>query len=411
MHSTSPKKTALLCYGAILALTVSAVAQAGKLDSTFGKGGIATQQSVVSNTTNFYSVGAVALQSDGKIVVAAGIPGGNDFTVPAVLRFLANGALDKNFGTNGEALLPNAFGGFGALAIQSDGKILVSTNAQSSANGEVDRYTAAGKLDSTFGNKGRVTFKLAAATGIALQPDGRILLSLQPLINSKFEVTRLLTDGATDTSFGANGIALPPGGNGPMELLANGDILVFGGLVSRLTSSGAVDTTFGVNGQMLAPNAGHALASNGDILTAGTLVSDPTVPSSGFAAFAYHSVGIGDPAFGQNGGVSTPVPSFPRVATAGMALESTGAIVEAGTVSTATEGAFGLVRYTPQGQLDSAFGTGGTVTTSFASSSTPIASAITIQSDDKIVVAGTVSAALLHGQFSTALVVARYLGN
>jgi hypothetical protein len=67
------------------------------------------------------------------------------------------------------------------------------------------------------------------------------------------------------------------------------------------------------------------------------------------------------------------------------------------------------VRYTPQGQLDSSFGSGGTVTTSFGSSITT-ASAIAIQSDDKIVVAGTLLKGEPHGQSETALVVARYLG-
>lgn len=143
--------------------------------------------------------------------MAGGVPGGNDFTVPAVLRFLSNGSLDKTFGAKGVALLPVSFGGFGALAIQSDGKLLVTTNAVSSANGEVVRYTTAGKLDSTFGSGGAVTFSLTAISGLALQPDGRILVSVQPLINTEFEVARLLTDGAVDTTFGANGFAFPPG--------------------------------------------------------------------------------------------------------------------------------------------------------------------------------------------------------
>jgi uncharacterized delta-60 repeat protein len=410
MNSKSPKRPPLPYSLILLALTATAFGQAGKLDSTFGNGGISSQQAVIGSTTNSYTVGAVSLQSDGKIVVAAGVPGSNDFTVPAVFRFLSNGKLDSTFGTGGIALLPNSFGGFGALAIQSDGKILVTTNAQSSANGEVVRYTTAGKLDSTFGSGGAVTLSLTAISGLALQPDGRILISVQPLVDTEFQIERLLTDGAVDTSFGTNGIALPPGGNGALQVLANEDILVFGGLVSRLTSTGAVDTQFGVSGQLLAPDSGHALASNGDILAAGSLVNNPSVPNSGLAAFAYQSVGIADPAFGTNGGVSTAFVDFPRVTAAAMALESTGSIVELGTVSSTSQGAFGLVRYTSQGRLDDGFGSAGTVTTSFGSGTTPIASAIAIQSDDNIVVAGTVGSVSLHGQFNTSLVVARYLG-
>ena len=105
----------------------------------------------------------------------------------------------------------------------------------------------------------------------------------------------------------------------------------------------------------LAQSSGHALAADGDILVAGTLSSNPAVPTSGLAAFSYLSVGIGDPAFGKNGGVLTAFPGFPTVMAAGMGLESTGAIVDLGTVSNSTASAFGLVRYTALGQLDTSF--------------------------------------------------------
>jgi uncharacterized delta-60 repeat protein len=221
-------------------------------------------------------------------------------------------------------------------------------------------------------------------------------------------VTRLLSNGSTDTSFGTNGVAIPPS-VGSLEVLENGDILVFGGLVSRLTGSGALDTSFGVNGQLLAQNSAFAAPANGDVLVAGTLISNPAVPTSGLSVFAYQSVGIGDPAFGHNGGAETPFTGFPMVTASGLSLESTGDIVELGTVSTRTLGAFGLVRYTPTGQLDTHFGSGGTLTTSFGINATVTASAIAIQSDDKIVVGGTVLTTDLHGQFTTELVVAGYL--
>lgn len=404
------KTRALMCCTILAVVTASAAGQAGHLDNTFGSGGIASQQTTVSQTTNFYVVGAIALQSDGKIVVAGGVPGTNDFTVPAVFRFLSNGSPDKSFGTNGIFVLPNSFGSYGAVAIQSDGKILAGSSA-SGPIAEVDRLTTTGHFDSSFGSGGRVTFSLSAFLGMGLQPDGRILVSVQRLTGGPQRVVRLLSSGSIDNSFGSGGSAFPPGGAGALEVLGNGEILVFGGLVSRLTSSGATDTAFGVSGQLLAPTAAHASAADGDILVAGTLVSDPTLPASGLAAYSYLSVGIGDSAFGRNGGVMTPLPGFPTVSAAGMGLESTGNIVELGTVSTQTTGAFGLVRYTALGQLDTSFGTGGTVTTTFGSNATVIASAVAVQSDDKIVVAGTVETVALHGQFNTSLVLARYLGH
>jgi len=409
MNSKFLKKYAgLHCCAILIAVTTSAAGQAGKLDNTFGNGGIATQQTTVIRTSNFYAVGAVAMQSDGKIVVVGGVPGNNDFTVPAVLRFLTNGSLDKTFAVNGVFVPPNTFGSYAAVAIQSDGKILLGTSA-GGPNAEVDRLTTAGLLDSSFGSGGRVTFKLSALLGMALQPDGRILAGVHSIIGGQSQVARLLSSGSRDSSFGTNGFAVPPGGAGPMEVLGNGDILVFGGLISRLASSGAIDTTFGVNGQLLAQTSGHASAADGDILVAGTLSSNPAVPSSGLAAFSYLSVGIGDPTFGKNGGALTAFPGFPTVGAVGMGLESTGDIVELGTVSNTTASVFGLVRFTSLGQLDTSFGTGGVVTTSFGNNATTNAAAIAIQTDDKIVVAGTVTTPALHGEFNTALVIARYL--
>jgi uncharacterized delta-60 repeat protein len=364
---------------------------------------------MVLPTTNLYAVGAIAIQTDGKIVVAGGVPGSTGFTVPAVLRFLSKGNLDNSFGVNGVAVLPNSFGSYGAVAIQSDGKIVAGTSS-GGVNAEVDRFTASGHLDSSFGSNGRVTFRLSSFAGLALQPDGRILAALHNVTGGGARVTRLLANGSTDTSFGTNGSAFPPGGEGTFEVLANVDILVFGGLISRLTGSGALDTTFGVNGQLQAQTGGHGLAADGDILVAGSLVNDPTIPSSAFAVFSYQSVGIGDPAFGKNGGVSTPLLGFPGITAAGLGLESTGDILELASATSSNVGAFGLVRYTSQGQLDTTFGPGGTVATTFGKTATVNASAIAIQSDDKIVVAGTVTTFGLHGQITTDLVVARYLG-
>ena len=136
-------KTYAALYCIIVAITASAAGQAGHLDSTFGTGGIATQQTVITQLTNVFSVGGVAIQGDGKIVVVGAVPGNHDFNVPAVLRFLSNGNLDTTFGANGVFVLPSSFGSYATVAIQSDGKILADTNAQA-IDGEVDRLTTAG---------------------------------------------------------------------------------------------------------------------------------------------------------------------------------------------------------------------------------------------------------------------------
>src|SRR4051794_15834519 len=80
----------------------------GFLDSTFAINGLAQvpffRPTTVPATTTAATSNAVAVQADGKIVLAGSSPsmnaaGGLDF---AVARLNANGTLDTTFGTGGE---------------------------------------------------------------------------------------------------------------------------------------------------------------------------------------------------------------------------------------------------------------------------------------------------------------------
>lgn len=85
-----------------------------------------------------------------------------------------------------------------------------------------------------------------------------------------------------------------------------------------------------------------------------------------------------------------------------MVIQPNQLIVAAGTASTsASNSSFALARYAPTGQLDNSFGTGGRVTTSFGNNTAASISAIFLQSDGKIVAAGTAG---------SNFAVARYLG-
>src|SRR5205823_305603 len=97
----------------------------GTLDSGFGESGKVTSEiGRTSDTAN-----SVALQSDGKIVVAgyAGAPGNNDF---AVARYNANGSLDTSFNGTGKATADFSKLDYGrSVAVQSEGKIVVAGDA------------------------------------------------------------------------------------------------------------------------------------------------------------------------------------------------------------------------------------------------------------------------------------------
>jgi len=155
----------------------------GSRDTSFGGG---TGSVHVGNR---WSKPHVAIQPDGKIVLSAQF---NDLssspsTPWAMLaRLDTAGNLDAGFGTGGVTgtiLTPNAEPK--SLALQPDGKILVSANEHVALGVDyplVLRYDASGLLDPTFGTNGKATQTATTlyrdrAIDLALQPDGRILLA------------------------------------------------------------------------------------------------------------------------------------------------------------------------------------------------------------------------------------------
>jgi uncharacterized delta-60 repeat protein len=420
MHQTKLHPASLLIFSVLLIASQQAAAQAGKLDPTFGKGGIATTDfGDQTQSNNVASANSVVIQPDGKIVVCGGAPGSQGFPVPAVARYHTNGTLDTSFGTSGIATIPSIEDiPLTAITLQTDGKILVSGTTF------VARYSSKGVLDSTFGTGGIATLKDfffgTTPTGLLVQPDGKILLA-------DGELVRFLSDGQLDTGFGNGGMARTAGYPATgLVLLPNGKILVASsvlgtsGFISQYDSNGGLDTTFGIDGQLASPGtaASLVLLGTGDFLAAGSLTNHTIQPfsgavASGFAVSRYLGAGVTDASFGTNGGTVTYVPNFPIVATSGLALQSTGDIILLATATQTSELAFALARYTANGQLDTTFGTDGTVVTQFGTSQNrPSVSAngLAIQSDGKIVVVGGYSIFVPYHGFDTAFKVVRYLG-
>jgi uncharacterized delta-60 repeat protein len=103
---------------------------AGYLDTSFG----APNGYVLTNINSSYSSGnGIAIQTDGKVVVAGGAQSGRGNSL-TVLRYNSDGSLDSTFGNGGIVLTTVVKGmnqgtlGYQAVGIQSDGKILVSGN-------------------------------------------------------------------------------------------------------------------------------------------------------------------------------------------------------------------------------------------------------------------------------------------
>jgi uncharacterized delta-60 repeat protein len=270
----------------------------GSLDQSFGGGGV-----YILSFTLDAGAWAIALQPDGKIVTAGSTyagPSGGDIVV---VRQLPDGSLDTTFGTGGKVI--TTVGAWDdvahSLAIQSDGKIVV---AGSSANGinnstnddfAVARYNSDGSLDSSFGGTGIVKTALSplidVANNVNIQPDGKIIVTGSagysfPDGNSDVTILRYNADGSLDNGFGNGGKVITNITNTydtgwAAQLQPDGKIVVgaeanYNTAVMRYNADGSLDTCFGTNGMTInsfgiARDGVYAVAiqPNGRIIAAG----------------------------------------------------------------------------------------------------------------------------------------------
>ncbi len=183
----------------------------GTLDSTFGSNGFVLG-----------ICGRLAIQANDKIVI---VRGSEDFFVS---RYNANGTLDTTFGTGG-TVRTDFDGGLDSaesLAIQPDGKIIVAGWRMAPGyyyDFALARYNPSGSLDATFGTGGKVTTDLGGPSGsayaVAILPDGKVVaaggVSYSGSSNggSDFALVRYNGDGTLDTTFGVGGKAFTDLGN------------------------------------------------------------------------------------------------------------------------------------------------------------------------------------------------------
>ena len=324
----------------------------------------------------------------------------------------AGGSPDLGFGNQGIAKAALAgSGGANAIAVQGDGRIVVAgqTNWPLGASlFELARYLPDGTLDPGFGTGGRVSVPIAdraLAAGVTAQSDGRLVVSGAAVFGEAihFAALRLLPDGSPDPAFGVGGIVTVPIGFSSIAsaaVPAAGGKIVLAGTAKvredptaanrleklafvavRLNPDGSLDPGYGDGGiaRMAPPTADYAAAiqPDGKLVLAGETLVDG---ARAFAAARLTGSGTPDPTFGKDG-LATPSVGQEAFAT-GLALNPNGSVVLVGSMI-ADRRVTAAVRLTASGRLDSKFGRKGVMTTHVGG----VANGAARQSNGKILVA------------------------
>lgn len=271
----------------------------------------------------------------------------------------------------------------------------------------------AGNLDLSLNGTGQVTTDILTsydtATGVVLQPDGRIVLAGYAYNGNEYDfaVARYNPDGTLDPSFNGSGIVTTPIGDGGdlgqgVALQPDGKIVVAGNSYTgscnafamvRYQGDGSLDTTFNGTGKVVTPFASGdagcsaiALQTDGKIVLVGTAYNGADYD---FALARYHADGSPDTAFNGTGTVVTPFGPSDNILTS-VALQTDGGIVVGGDINNNGDIDCALARYNPDGSLDASFNGTGVLITSLGAGEDVIR-AVKLQSDGKIVAAGTSS--------------------
>jgi uncharacterized delta-60 repeat protein len=325
----------------------------GDLDLTFKGTGIVT--TAISSTFDFNPY--LAIQPDGKIVLA-GTSGMGDKAAFAVVRYEHDGDLDPTFNATGlvtTAITPGADVGR-SIALQPDGKIVVageSSKGSFISDFAVARYDSGGNLDPSFNGSGVVTTSIgnsASGRSVAIQPNGKIVVAgftERDFGDYDFAVTRYEPDGDLDLTLNGTGIVTTSLSSEQdkalsVALQSDGKIVATGlnggsfgtqFAVVRYEPDGDLDPTFNGTGivttSISSGDASTAVAiqPNGKIVVIGESFDANT--GLNFTVVRYERDGQLDTTFNQTGIVTTPMSTGSDTALS-VALQPDGKIVVAG---------------------------------------------------------------------------------
>jgi uncharacterized delta-60 repeat protein len=255
-----------LALAALLAGLTPNLAQAAFLDPDFNPGASGT-------------VYAIVVQPDGKILVGGGFGNLGGAYRPGIGRLNADGSLDSPFNPGNASVVIRA------IALQNDGKILVGGGFSSLAGqprSSLGRLNADGSLDTAFLDPGvRFNANFGTIEAIAIQSDGKVVIGgwfTEVAGQPRQNIARLNANGSLDAAFnpGANGrvndLAIQPDG----KILVGGEMTLLAGearnYLGRLNANGALDDSYTINpGQVTDRVYAMALQPDGKLIIGGSL--------------------------------------------------------------------------------------------------------------------------------------------
>lgn len=218
----------------------------------------------------------VAIQPDGRILVSGWFRNIRDQHT-LIARFNSDGTQDHSFISR----VDNAYSIY-AIAVQPDGKILIGGDfreVESQPYKNLARLNSDGSLDTTFSSFLQPISGYADVRNIAVQPDGRILVTgtfLRSSGHPRDNLARLNADGTLDESFNPN----PDGQPRSLVVQADGKILLGGGFsrvygqerrhLARINADGTLDNSFNPNLLLGGSIFCLAVQKNGRILIGGS---------------------------------------------------------------------------------------------------------------------------------------------
>lgn len=406
LYKYKPMKNFLLVLGMLFTVVCFGQTNDATLDLTFNLTG-----KVTTSLGVFDYIKSVAVQTDGKIVVAGSSFNTSFISRIAVARYNSDGTLDNTFGSSGTVTTSAgiSWSYCNSMAIQPDGKIVVAGYCNNGTDMDffVARYNTNGMLDNTFNSTGIVLTDFGsgddAAFRVRIQSDGKIVVagSADNGTYKDFGVARYNADGTLDNTFGSAGKVTTGLGSFStaygLAIQTDGKIVVAGFVsftnsdfaVVRYNTDGSLDNTFNSTGKVIT-----SIQSGDDICNSVALQNDDKIilcgkssgSSSGvdFAMARYNTDGSLDLTFNSTGKVVTDFGLTDESAD-GIAIQTDGKIVLTG-LNTNVNDYLVIARYNTNGILDPVFGSAGIAITAFGTNSSGLCT--TIQPDGKIIAAG-----------------------